>query len=208
MKTSFYLLLVCCLLSTALSAQSRSAKNNLRAGAGIQQYNGDLGNSFFDFEEEWYGVARLDYSRYLTPALDAQVFATMGDIGRCFDGLVLPGEHITMLRSRFTTLGIGLKYKLANGRILREDARLAPYIYAGAALSNQRDLWVDQGPRVNEGIYTSLNGGLGLSYRLCAHFQITYNLGLGYFTTDKLDFISKGANDLYLQNTLSVGMDF
>ncbi len=124
MKTSFYLLLSLCLLGTALSAQTRSAKNNLSAGAGIQQYNGDLGNSFFDFAEEWYGVARLAYSRYLSPALDAQAFATMGDIGRCFDGVLPPGEQILMLRSRFTSVGLALKYKFANGRFLREEARL------------------------------------------------------------------------------------
>ncbi|MEO6039389.1 MAG: DUF6089 family protein [Saprospiraceae bacterium] len=196
------------LLSVAANAQTSSAKNNLSAGAGIQQYNGDLGNSFFDFEEEWYGVVRLGYSRYLNRSFDAQVFATTGDIGRCFDGVLQPGEHVTMLRSRFTTLGLSLKYKFANGRLLKEDARLAPYVYAGAALNNHRDLWVVQDPRVNEGTYISINGGLGLTYRLCTRFQINYNLGLGYFTTDKLDFISQGSNDLYLQNTFSVGMDF
>ena len=194
--------------STALEAQTRKAKNNLSAGAGIQQYNGDLGNSFFDFKEEWYGVVRLAYSRYLNRSLDAQAFATIGDIGRCFDGVLLPGEQVLMLRSRFTTVGAGLKYKLANGSILKEDSRIMPYVYAGAALNHHQDIWHEAAPRVNRGYYASVNGGLGISYRLCPRFQLTYNLGLGYFTTDTVDYISKGRNDMYLQNIFSMGMDF
>ncbi|MEO6760112.1 MAG: outer membrane beta-barrel protein [Saprospiraceae bacterium] len=208
MKASFCCLLVLITFCTAAQGQTRSHKNNLSAGGGIQEYNGDLGNSFFNFKEEWYGVARLAYSRYLNRSLDAQAFATGGHIGRCFDGVVPPGEHITMLRSAFFSLGLDLKYKFADGRFLPEDARFAPYVYAGAALSKHRDLWNDQGPRVNEGIYTSINGGLGLTYRVCSHFQLNYNLGLGYYTTDALDFITQGANDMYLQHTVSVGVDF
>lgn len=203
----FIPLLLLCLCNCSVNAQTRTYKNNFSAGFGIQQYNGDLGNSFFDFEEEWYGVARFGYDRYLTRSLDGQAVATIGDIGRCFDG-VQPSEPILNLRSRFVTVGLNLKYKFANGRLLREDARFAPYVYAGAALAHHQDIWRKGDLRVNEGFYTALTGGVGLTYRLCSRLQITYNLGLGYFTSDRLDYITAGAHDLYLQNSFSFGVGF
>lgn len=207
MKKRFVIHLCLVLMAVSLSAQTRTAQNNISAGGGFEQYNGDLGNSFFDFEEEWYGFYSLSYSRYLNRSLDVKASATIGDIGRCFDGVLAPGEHILMLRSRMTTVGLGVKYKFANGYILKEYSRLAPYVYAGATLVNHRDVWLHE-PRVNEGFYTSLNGGMGISYYLARNLQFTYNLGLGYFTSDALDFISKGGNDMYLQNTFSLGMSF
>ncbi len=193
---------------SALPAQTKSAPNNLAAGGGMEWYRGDLGNSFFDFEEEWYGFFSLAYSRYLSRSFDLRTAATIGEIGRCFDGVIRPEDPpILMLRSRLKTLGIALKYKLANGYLLREEAKVGPYIYLGAAFNHQRDIWTDQ-PRVNEGSYCSVNGGLGLVYRFARHLQLGYNLGLGYFTTDKMDFIASGGNDLYLQNTFSLGLDF
>lgn len=196
------------LLHFALPAQTRTAPNNLAAGGGMEWYRGDLGNSFFDFEEEWYGFFSLAYSRYLSRSFDLRTAATIGEIGRCFDGIIRPEDPpILMLRSRLKTWSVGLKYKLANGYLLQEEAKVAPYVYLGAAFNHQRDIWTDQ-PRVNEGSYWSLNGGLGLAYRLSWHLQLGYNLGLGYFTTDKMDFIASGGNDMYLQNTFSLGVDF
>lgn len=196
------------LLALAMQAQTKTHKNNLAAGGGIEQYNGDLGNSFFDFEEEWYGLARLAYSRYLGRSLDVQAYATIGEIGRCFDGVLRPEDPpVLMLRSRFKTLGLGLKYKFANGYLLNEDTRIAPFVYLGAALGHHEDVWTDE-PRVNEGFYTSVNGAVGLSYQLTPKFQLVYNLNLGYFTSDATDFISKGVNDMYLQNTLSLAFNF
>lgn len=201
--------LILCLLSSALfvAAQTSTHKNNISAGAGIQWYKGDLGNSFFDFEEEWYGVARLAYNRYLNRSLDAQATASMGDIGRCFDGVLDPEHRVLILRSRFTSFGLNLKYKFANGRLLKTNARFAPFVYGGIALNHHKDLWTND-PRVNEGFYSALNGGLGTAIRLTKRIELVYNLNLGYLTTDALDFISKGFNDMYLQNTFTLGYHF
>ena len=133
-----------------------------KAGGGLEQYKGDLGNSFLDFQEEWYGFVKLAYGRYLNHSFDAQAFATIGEIGRCFDGVLDPEHPVLMFRSRFTT----------------------------------------------EGFYTSINGGLGFYCQLIKNIQFVYNLELGYFTSDAIDFISKGSNDMYLQNTLKSGFNF
>lgn len=206
MKKQFFTLGLI-LFSMTIHAQTSIRKNNLEAGGGMEYYKGDLGNSFLAFDEEWYGVIRVAYNRYLTPSFDAQGFATIGEIGRCFDGPLDPEHPVLMLRSRFSTAGLGLKYKFSNGYLLKKEAKIAPYVYAGAALSHHQDIWTNE-PRVNEGFYTSLNAGLGVSVKLTQNIRFVYNLGLGYFTTDTLDFITKGANDMYLQNTIALGYDF
>ena len=195
------------LFASVANAQTKTNKNNLTAGGGLEQYKGDLGNSFLDFQEEWYGFVKLAYGRYLNHSFDAQAFATIGEIGRCFDG-VLDAEHpVLMFRSRFTTTGLDLEYKFANGYLLKENSKIAPFVYAGAALNHHQDIWTNE-PRVNEGFYTSINGGLGVSCQLIKNIQFVYNLELGYFTSDAIDFISKGSNDMYLQNTLMLGFNF
>ncbi|MCX6351926.1 MAG: hypothetical protein NTX03_08685 [Bacteroidetes bacterium] len=60
---------------------------------------------------------------------------------------------------------------------------------------------------MNIGSYTSLNGGVGVRYNFLEKYNFTYNLGFGYFTTDKIDFRSEGINDMYMQSTFSLGIN-
>jgi hypothetical protein len=108
--------------------------------------------------------------------------------------------------SRLTTLVVSVKYKFTNGYLLKENARLAPYVYAGAGINNVSNYWWKNKDRVNPGNYISLNTGIGLRYSFNKKFNLSYNLGLGYFTSDDLDF--RTSNDMYLQNTLLLGMNF
>lgn len=194
------------LSSLCAFAQNKVHRNHLSAGFGFQQYDGDLGNTFYSTDEEWYGVARVSLSRYLNSSFDILASATVGDYGHCNDDEINNPGALNM-RSRLNVFSGSLKYKFANGYLLKEDARLAPYIYLGGGYAWIKDIWVT-GNRVNNGNYSTLNSGLGVNYRLNSNFDLGFNIGLGYFTSDKLDFISKGKNDMFLQNTFSVGYSF
>lgn len=194
------------LSSLGASAQTRAHRNHLSAGFGFQQYNGDLGNTFYDTDEEWYGVARVSLSRYLNASFDLLASATVGDYGHCNDDEVNNPGALNM-RSRLNLFSASLKYKFANGYLLKEDARLSPYVYLGGGYAWIKDIWAT-GDRVNNGSYSTFNAGLGLSYHLASNFDIGLNIGLGYFSSDKLDFISKGNSDMVLQHTFSVGYSF
>lgn len=187
--------------------QSAQHKNSITFGFGFQQYNGDLGNTFFATDEEWYGVGRITYNRYLNRFFDAQGVATLGDYGHCFDGVQDPNHPVLNMRSRLNVLGAGIKLKTDNGSWLKESSKLAPYITAGVAFNNIKDRWTKEQNRVNGGNYMSLNSSVGLNYKISERIHLNYNLNLGYFTSDKLDFINKGSNDSYLQNTLSLGIN-
>lgn len=189
------------------NAQSSDNKNNVSGGFGFTEYAGHLGTVWGNFDEEWYGVLRLTYSRYLNPSFDALGFVTTGDFGRCYDG---PLDTTKLnFRTRLTVVGLSLKYKFTNGYIFKEDAKLSPFVYAGAAIDFARDLW-HQGITVNVGNYVTLNFGLGLCWNVTTRFQFIYNCGFGYFTTNAMTFdYNRGdAKDTYMQNSLSIGYNF
>jgi opacity protein-like surface antigen len=206
--------LVIALLAVSLytSAQTSDKKNNISIGGGKESYNGDLGNSWFNPEEEWYGFVNASYSRYLNKSFDVSISVTSGDFGHCRDSddpAVRPdGSKVLNMLSRLTTGIVSAKYKFANGYILKEQAKLAPFIYAGIGINNVTDYWWADKSRVNAGNYGSVNAGLGLRYNFYKNFNFTYTIGVGYFLTDKIDYRVQGINDMYLQNNFAVGINF
>lgn len=193
-------------------AQTAEKKNNISFGVGTQAYNGDLGNPWFDAGDEWYGIASLNYNRYLNRSFDAGLLFTSGDYGHCRDkedAQFRPdGSEVLNMLSRLTTGIVTVKYKFANGYILKESARLAPYVYLGGGINNISEYWWAAKDRANTGYYGSVNGGLGVRYNLCRNFSVTYNLGFGMFTSDNIDKRVQGSNDMYMQNTILFGVNF
>ncbi len=200
-------------ISICSYAQTKDNKNNISIGFGTQSYKGDLGNTWFNFHEEWYGVLRLEYSRYLFSSIDVTVSSTSGDFGHCKDAedpaLWPEGTPVLNMHSRLTTGNIQLKYKFANGYLLKEESRIAPYLYAGAGIDNVQDIWTHN-TRVNPGTYIAITGGAGVRFNFCEKISFTYNIGFGYFTNDKLDFGygTHNSNPMYMQNTYSLGYNF
>lgn len=198
------------LFSLHAFSQTKERKNAITFGGGKQAYRGDLGNTWFDLEEEVYGVAIVNYNRYLNKSFDLLASFTTGDYGHCRMGddpkYFDDGAEVLNMLSRLNTSMLGLRFKLANGLLLSEESRLVPYVYAGMAINQLKNTWAY--PRVNEGVYTSVNGGAGLRYQIMDKLSIGYNLGIGYFTTDKIDYRDVGNNDMYMQNTLMLGFGF
>jgi len=91
------------------------------------------------------------------------------------------GTEVLNMLGRLTSFVVAGKYKFANGYIMKENAKLAPYIYLGAGVNNISEHWWKDKPRAQIGNYTSLNAGLGVRYNLCHKFNIGYNMGYGYF---------------------------
>ena len=107
---------------------------------------------------------------------------------------------------RLYSAGLMVKYKFANGCILKEDSRIRPYVYFGASAIQLVDNMKMN--CVQAGNYTSLNAGVGVKYYLSDRLNIGYNMHFGNFTADHLDYKMKnGDNDRYLQQTLTVGVD-
>jgi OmpA-OmpF porin, OOP family len=110
--------------------------------------------------------------------------------------------------SRLTTVTATLRYKFANGYILKEDSKIAPYIYLGGGFDNLSNAFWKEKDRVNTGSMASNNGGAGVKYNFNQKYNITYNMGFGYFSSDNSDFRVEGMNDAYLQHSVLFGINF
>jgi OmpA-OmpF porin, OOP family len=213
------MLTVCLLAGFGCIAQSQEHRIGITVGGGSQKYNGDLGNGFQLKNEVWRGSVAVNANYYLNPSFDVGLNGSIGDFGFCQPHDMADKEAaledrcpgclarvgLGNLSSRMYMGGALLKYKFSNGYLLREDFRIRPYVYAGVSVNYLQDKM-----RMNcivEGNYLVVNSGIGARYYLNERFNVGYNLNIGYFTSDGLDFISRGRSDLFLQNTVFVGID-
>lgn len=205
-------ILLLILLSASFNSFSQTSnhKNNFAIGGGQFSYNGDLGNAWFDIEEELYGFVGLYFNRYISKSFDIGFALTYGDYGHCVEDDDGPfwadGSEVLNMRSRMTSGILSFKYKFANGYLLNEESRFSPFLFAGIGINNLKDVWTHK--RVHAGNYGSINGGLGLRYNFNQAFNLNYSFGIGYFTSDDIDYKVVGKNDMYMQNTFSFGINF
>lgn len=206
------------LLFVGMAAQTKDHKLGVNAGGGFQNYRGDLGNSFKLGNTSSYGAVILNFSYYLNRSFDLGIFGSKGDYGFCQPDKIANEEvdidercggcerdGLGNLNSRLTAAGVFAKYKFNNGYLLKENTKLKPYIYVGAAVNSIRD--VMRMNCINPGTYLSLNAGIGFKYYINERVNVGYNLALGYFTSDRLDFMTHNTNDMYLQNSVTIGID-
>lgn len=230
-----------------LSAQTKNQKIGIEVGGYLQQYNGNLGNSFFKFNETAFGGFHANVGLYLNKSLDVLAGGSIGHFGYCQTDedknrivaieFRCPGctDQLGMgeLRSMMVAGNVALKYKFANGMLLKENARLAPYLYAGIGVNHLSDNMKRN--CVNVGTHLTLNAGAGVKYNISERFNIGYNLGLGCFVTKKVYYTYAIANhetedhhedgsheneshaderrmekrkDLYMQHAVSFGFNF
>jgi len=211
-QTKVFLLIALITISLNSYSQNADRKNNISIAAGSQGYKGDLGSVWFKMDEELYGFAGIYYNRYLNKSFDLSISLTTGDYGHCVeedDSLYREdGTEVLNMLGRLTCFIISGKYKFTNGYILKENARIAPYIFFGGGVINMSEHWWPNKERANTGYFGSINGGVGARYNFSEKFNFTYSLGFGYLTTDKLDKRSEGSNDMIMQSTGMLGFNF
>ncbi len=208
------------LLCLSMNAQSKDHKLGFTGASGFQYYKGDLGNSFKLLNQSYYGTFTADLGYYLNRSFDAGIFGSLGDYGYCqppkISSEVIAVEDrcpgckdrlgLGNLNSRLLSGGVHLKYKFNNGYILKENAKLQPFLSAGLAVNRVSDIMKMN--CVNPGNYRSWNAGIGFKYYIIDRLNFGYAATLGYFTTDRVDFmLHGGSNDMYLQSTVTIGID-
>jgi OOP family OmpA-OmpF porin len=223
-------------------AQNKTKKIGVEVGAHLSHYNGNLGNSFFKFNTTAFGGFSGKVGLYLTKSFDVNVGGTVGHFGYCQTEAdkrrVVPIEEkcpgcpgeggMGELRSLMISGNIAVKYKFNNGIFLKEDSKIAPYIYVGAGINRLSDNM--RRNCVNVGNHFSVNGGVGVKYNFNERFNIGYNIAVGCFVTNKHVYTSNGikgiateeataaptdapmkmANkkDFYMQNAITFGINF
>lgn len=232
-----HLLFAVLFLSTLSSiGQTKNNKIGIEAGTYLQHYNGNLGNSFFKFNTTAFGGFSAKCGLYLNKAFDLNVGGTMGHFGYCQTEedkkrvvsieQRCPGciNRLGMgeLRSLMISGNIAIKYKFANGVFLKENSKLAPYIFVGLGINYLSDNMKRN--CVNVGTHFTINGGVGIKYNINERLNIGYNLAVGCFMTKKVYYtnstqngdVDKDADDIkmekrkdfYMQNAVTFGVNF
>ena len=209
----------CFFLAFSALSQTSNHRIGITFGGGSQKYSGDLGNAFTLKNRVWRGGFVLSVNTYLSKSFDVGIYSHIGDLGYCqphdmvvtevadefkCDGCI-DRVGLGNLSSRMYTAGASFKYKFNNDYILRESFRIKPYLYVGVSMNKLADRMKMN--CINAGNYVSFNAGIGARYYLNERLNVGYNLNLGYFASDKMDFISLGKSDLYLQNSITIGID-
>lgn len=192
------------LFSIGLSAQSLIHRFEVNASFGAQQYHGDMGNDLFQYGECMYGVGSLGVDFALNRSLDLKVAGMYGSYGYVPNTAKERAQAMDeILSSHMYTGLLALKYKFANGYLLKETSRFAPSVFAGIGVNRTIDFMKMY--CITEGTFLSFNGGASLSFNFTPRLHGFYDLRMGYFATDIVDEMRHGGNDLYLQNAIGIG---
>jgi hypothetical protein len=224
------------LCAFGLNAQTKEHKFGITVAGLINHYNGNLGSSFFKFKTTCFGGGKANLGIYVNRSFDLTLGTSISHFGYCQTdadasrvsalGLKCPGclDKLGMveLRSLMIAGNIGIKYKLANGSILNENSKFAPYVYAGLGLNYLSDNMKKK--CVNVGTHLTLNTGAGIKYNITDRISFGYDLNVGCFLAEKAYSSNKPVSsehhedpemeklekrrDLYMQNALTLGFNF
>lgn len=155
---------------------------------------GDLGSSIGFARRPDYQAVQVNFGYYLNPALDLVANFSTGDVGyaRKWEGWNLRPEYMYQsFRANVADLTVGARFKLNNGSILSEDAKIAPYFQAGVGgfYAHSKITWGPD-PYVQDEYYytltkkpaiTEMNAALQGAFGI--NFYITERIGLRYSYT-------------------------
>jgi Outer membrane protein and related peptidoglycan-associated (lipo)proteins len=188
MKRLFLLFAFIC-LGAASFAQNTENRWAVGLFGGKTEYNGDLGNGFFNFNKAFYPIGAISLNRYINSSFNLGIFASYGDYGYKKD------NTLNFFGTK-TDASMLLTYKFANGYILNESIKLEPYITAGFGVAHLT------GNRIWNGRDFLIPIGGGIKYNLCKTLAIQYQLLFNYTNNDKRDGFVNGAKDMFASHTL------
>jgi OmpA-OmpF porin, OOP family len=187
---------------TNINAQSSDRKWNATVLGGISVYAGDLGNSMTNFTTDVFRqniIVGATISRYLNPSFDATIMGAAGSWG------YYPSSNTTAFKGDMLHVNLNVKYKFSNGYMIKEDSRLAPYIFAGIGLSNF------SGNHITNGIDYPIVGGLGMRFMLNDFISLNYQATFGYMSDAHNDptqtTVAPTGNDRFMFHTIGIGFN-
>lgn len=173
------------------SAQTADKRWNLGLHGGAAQYNGDLGNDFYNLDMAFYGFGGLSVSRYLGNRLDVTLTATKGEIGY--------RDGISHFRQEMSTATINFRFN-----ILGEKSFFRPYIFAGGGLMLFENILASENTSKYD--FAAPSFGAGVNLRLGKALMLNVTETFIYSSNDKRDGVDLNSNDAFLLH--SVGLTF
>ena len=210
MKNKLLFLTAVVLLSLGVAnAQNADNKWGIGAHFGVMEYNGDYSNQFYSFSQG-YAVG-LTVGRYLNPSFDL-LGHFFYDKAHSYDDGRLGMPTWLEFQSHMFNLNLLAKYKFNNGYLLKEEARLAPFLLAGLGgnLSNTSGIG-ESGAFSAKYVNPNLYGGAGLNLRITPALSLAVQTAIMLPFTDKIDgttgavaTAAKKGNDKFMENSVSL----
>ncbi|MFM1931883.1 MAG: hypothetical protein RL226_1186, partial [Bacteroidota bacterium] len=179
-------------------AFAQTAEKDVAIGLhlGTLEYAGERGNEFFSFGQHF--SAGLSISQYLTPSFDVMGVISYGQIDH--------GDSLGFFRNRIYNFNLLAKYKFANGKVLKQDARFAPFIFAGIADAFENAVHYTD----NLNMAFNFPVGAGLDVRLNDTWSVSLMTSYNYYMNDRLDNANYGGQLNWHDQTLwtTVGLKF
>ncbi len=190
MKKALLFVLVSCLISTNGFTQNKTNPWSIGIHAGVQQYNGELGNQFFNYFDHYNGLAGFSVGRFLSPSFDLSLDITLGDVkfteAESEDGKTFDYD--------MQQANLHLKYNFFKN----DDVLLRPFLFAGLGILRFDGRNTDE---TNLGLPTL---GGGINFKLAEHVKLRYQNTYIMSDFDGIDNQESGGNDSYLQTTIGV----
>ncbi len=203
MKKLFVLLT----LSNALFFRASFAQNNLKQyglgiHAGTLEYNGDRGNAFYTFKEPQL-LLGISLSKYMSPSWDVEALLAGGRLS------YTPDRLPKQFRGTLIDFNLLAKFKFNNGVFLKEDARIAPYLFLGIGDAYYKSTYTSYLQLVPKGYGLDFNFpfGAGIQARLSESASLKIQSTFHYSASDNYDGTRESAtnfNDGYLFNTIGL----
>src|SRR6476661_2027312 len=193
--------LLCAAVLGGQTAQAQTAdkKTALSGWVSSLQYTGNLGDDFWNrsgVDIEVGGGGGI--TRYLSPSFDLGVYGNYATY-KFSAGAAKPGENF---EARIGQIDLGLKLKLNNGKILKEDAFLQPYLMAGPGLfiANSEGTAKGPGQTVPTRFFNQIRrgevfGAAGLRFRITPSVFADLQTGYFYPFTDEVDGVVQNETD-------------
>lgn len=130
MRVRQFVLITCSLVISLSAAGQTSQKRVMASLSGVfLDYNGPLTNDYLNYKEFSKGVS-LGTHVYLTPALNLSVNTSY------VPQVVSPESNSEFDRPSMIDANSLIQFKMNNGRVLSENAFLAPYLTTGIGISS------------------------------------------------------------------------
>ena len=194
MKKIFLFVFFSVIIAEITNAQNTDKILGFGVMGGLNEYNGDWGNGLYN--PPAYGFGSLSLHFFLNPIFDLGVQSSYGAYGfsKNFKENFL-GEKLDV-----ELLG---RFKFYNGKILSENAKLAPFITAGIGFASY------SGDRIyDEGVDFIVPVGAGIKYNITSCIAFQYQFLYTYTNNDSREYATAVDRDNYTQQSLGLVFSF
>lgn len=174
-----------------IQAQTKDAKWNVGMVAGVTQYKGSLGNTFYKFNTEMNLVYGATVTRYISEHIDVSLLIARGGIG-------VDNKNAYFV-NYFTSGLLSMRVYLLN-----RNAIVKPYLMVGAGT-----LFYDKNSNVKSDIINVIapSYGGGINFNLSSSVRLNLQEGFHHTKADKIDIDVPNEKATFLFHTVGVSFD-